>query len=411
MLLRSATNIGRPGELKNIGSKYKGRLLLNMRTGKTLQELANEIARQQESKRDYISDTRKLEVVTHKNGSSVTQILIPDTDPVAARVTDHTHSQIATHVGVPKTYYDRLREEAPSLLDTNVNHWLQNPGAPTRRMVRTLDGNARAFLSDRYRRLDNYDLMTELLPTLGRTDLDLDVMGRDCSLEVTENKLYMKMLSKRITANVKVNDTVQAGLCIQNSEIGMGTISVVPFTYRLVCLNGMVHEDFGQKRRHVGRAAQDTDNAYELYSDATLSLDDKAFFAKVKDTVVGILTQVSFEKIVKQMMLSTEALLEAPIEAVEVLQNTYKGQITDDSKASILNNLISGGDLSMWGLVNAVTATAHQDTTISYDRATDLETLGGTLLNDVQSWKSITEAKPTKTVNVRQLASAGANRN
>ena len=33
-------------------------------------------------------------------------------------------------------------------------------------MVRTLDGNARAFLSDRYRRLDNYDLLAHVLPML-----------------------------------------------------------------------------------------------------------------------------------------------------------------------------------------------------------------------------------------------------
>ena len=35
-------------------------------------------------------------------------------------------------------------------------------------MVRTLDGHARAFLSDRYRRLDNYDLCEHVLPILQR---------------------------------------------------------------------------------------------------------------------------------------------------------------------------------------------------------------------------------------------------
>ncbi|MBL0089244.1 MAG: hypothetical protein IPP44_22195 [Ideonella sp.] len=35
-------------------------------------------------------------------------------------------------------------------------------------MVRTLDGQARAFLSDRYRRLDNYDLCEHVLPMLQR---------------------------------------------------------------------------------------------------------------------------------------------------------------------------------------------------------------------------------------------------
>ena len=33
-------------------------------------------------------------------------------------------------------------------------------------MVRTLDGQVRAVLSDRYRRLDNYDLAENVLPIL-----------------------------------------------------------------------------------------------------------------------------------------------------------------------------------------------------------------------------------------------------
>jgi len=37
---------------------------------------------------------------------------------------------------------------------------------PERRMVRTLDGSTRAFLSDRYRPLDNFDLAHEVFHVL-----------------------------------------------------------------------------------------------------------------------------------------------------------------------------------------------------------------------------------------------------
>ena len=57
-----------------------------------------------------------------------------------------------------------MRKEAPEPLATNVNEWFHNK--PERRMIRTLDGQARAFLSDRYRRLDNYDLASTVLPIL-----------------------------------------------------------------------------------------------------------------------------------------------------------------------------------------------------------------------------------------------------
>ena len=68
----------------------------------------------------------------------------------------------ATYVSLPD--YQRMRDQAPELLAANVNEWFQQK--PERRMVRTLDGQMRAFLSDRYRRLDNFDLALAVLPVL-----------------------------------------------------------------------------------------------------------------------------------------------------------------------------------------------------------------------------------------------------
>jgi hypothetical protein len=47
--------------------------------------------------------------------------------------------------------------------------------------------------------------------------------------------------------------------------------------------------------------------------------------------------------------------------------------------SGILASLIRGGDLTQWGLVNAVTQTAHEVVT-DYDRSTELEKIGGELL-------------------------------
>ena len=55
------------------------------------------------------------------------------------------------------------------------------------------------------------------------------------------------------------------------------------------------------------------------------------------------------------------------------------------------STLIDGGDLSAWGLVNAVTSLAHKAT--SYDRAVELESAGGALIDlPSQEWKRILEA-------------------
>ena len=61
-----------------------------------------------------------------------------------------------------------MRTEQPQLLDRNVNTWLQSDG--DRRMIRTLDGQVRAVLSDRISWLDNFDLAENVLPILQRLE-------------------------------------------------------------------------------------------------------------------------------------------------------------------------------------------------------------------------------------------------
>ena len=76
------------------------------------------------------------------------------------------------------------------------------------------------------------------------------------SCEVTENRLYLKILNKRLEMEVRKGDIVQAGVMISNSEVGLGAVSVQPLVYRLVCTNGLLVNDFGERKNHVGRQAK-----------------------------------------------------------------------------------------------------------------------------------------------------------
>ena len=66
-----------------------------------------------------------------------------------------------------------------------MNGWLET--RDSRQTIRTLDGNARAFLSDRYRRIDNYEIATATLPVIGEME---GVRIESC--EITENRMYLK---------------------------------------------------------------------------------------------------------------------------------------------------------------------------------------------------------------------------
>src|SRR6266851_4456893 len=84
-----------------------------------------------------------------------------------------------------------------------------------------------------------------------------------------------------------------------------------------------------------------------------------------------------FEKIVQSLREAAGIrILGDPTKAVEQLQTRFN--LNNDEKGSVLRALVEGGDLSMWGLANAVTRIAEEAPT--YDRATDLEAIGGPVL-------------------------------
>ncbi len=351
-----------------------------MKTGRSLSEIAVELDRQQKSKRDFISDTRELKLFVPEPGNSNYKLQVNGHGEFD--VSPHTHGQIANRLGIPKTYYDRMLAESPALLQWNVEHWFDNK--PERRLVRTLDNGARAFLSDRYRPLDNYDLAQAVLPVLGEADVKFE------SVEVTDSRFYIKALFPKIEREVKRGDVVQSGIVISNSEIGLGALKVEPLVFRLVCLNGLISADYSQRKAHLGRAADEGEAAFELYRDVTLQADDKAFWLKVQDTVRGSLNSVQFERIVESLQRSTERQIEAsPVKVVEVLAKRY--QLNQNENDNVLTHLIRGADLSQYGLVNAITR-ASQDVA-SYDRATELERLGGTVLElPSNDWSVLSKA-------------------
>lgn len=347
-----------------------------MKQGKTLVELATEIERQAQNKQDYVVKSQVLRM--HSASEGVSRLTLGDEVYGEYVVNDLAHKQIGQHIGIPATYYAKLRTEFPILLDSNVNTLLLASSETERRMVRTIDGTARAFLSDRYRRLDNFDLLEAVLPTLMETP-GLEI----ASCDVTEQKLYLKVTTARIQAEVKPGDVVQAGLLVSNSEVGLGAVSVQPYSVRLVCLNGAVHNDFGTRRNHVGRLVADTgDEAYRLFAEETLMADDKAFYLKVRDIVRGALSETVFRRIVGQMREAAGARLDGdPVQAVEVLSK--KHALNGDEQKGILRHLIEGADLSLWGMSNAITRQS-QDVE-SYDRATELEALGGSIITLARS--------------------------
>lgn len=333
-----------------------------MKYGRTLQQLAEEITRQKDAKRDFLVPAARIEGLL--GGDGLFNLGFPINSGGSmwnGPLNDNGHSQLAEFAGIPSKYYQKMLGSSADLLIKNVNHWMQ--GSTKNRMVRTLDGNVRALLSDSYRRLDNFDLANEVLPMLAEVNAEIK------SCEITENRLYIKAITEQVQTEVKPGDIVSAGVIVSNSETGNGSLSIKPLVYRLVCSNGAIVDDFAHKQYHVGRIQKIEEFNF---SNETLAADDKAFWLKIRDLVKYTLEETTFDKIVNVMREATYRKIEDPANAIELV--TKKHNLLEGEKKNVLNHLITGGDLSSWGLGNAVTRAA-QDVE-SYDRSTELEGIG-----------------------------------
>jgi hypothetical protein len=263
-----------------------------------------------------------------------------------------------------------MRTQKPQLLAENVNAWLGDRDQSY--MIRSMDFGrgrvARAFLSDRYRRIDNLEVANAILPLFaGKEEMEV------VSCEVSDSRLYIKIVNHKLEMAVVPGDYVQAGVVISNSEVGLGAVSVQPLVYRLVCSNGLCVNDFGERKAHVGRAAKMVDDSFSLYTDETLQAEDKAFLLKLRDTTLAAIEEARFAQIVGRLQKSTQTKITGRVQdVVELTGKAY--DISQPEQDSILDYLVKGGDLSLYGLTNAITR-ASQDVE-SYDRATALEGIG-----------------------------------
>jgi hypothetical protein len=117
-----------------------------------------------------------------------------------------------------------------------------------------------------------------------------------------------------------------------------------------------------------------------LYSRETIHTDIKAFLLKARDSVNAILDQSIFKTFVSKAQAAAGEPITGDITET-VTDVSERFHLSETETSGVLQSLIKGGDLTKWGLVNAITATAHTLPGIDYDRSTELERVGGEVLS------------------------------
>jgi hypothetical protein len=226
--------------------------------------------------------------------------------------------QYLTRLQYPQPIYQRLPARLNCL---NINWLVQNGNYARDALFRILDENqARALMTDMYQPIDNLDLLMMIEPYLGggkvRWHFD-DQLTFHISISFPE-----------YAEEIKVGDIVERGLHISNSEVGLRSITIAGYLYRLICKNGAIGSGGGDsfRFRHVG----DPDRLREKVQAAVEStkLETERITAQFKNALtVQIAQPFEFmEKIAKERALTQEefkAIMNSYMEAPEDKGNLY----------------------------------------------------------------------------------------
>lgn len=320
--------------------------------------------------------------------------------PVLYRPTSRGHQTMWNRMDIPKQYYLRMGEEAPDLLTTNVNHWLQKSGKNF--LVRTVDDMVRAIMSDRFRILDS----TELFFTTFREAKDMN--AHIVQADLTEDNFYMKVLRPNYAQKVEnfrtdvwarktnrpggslyhVLDHLEEdggqwlvpGVNISNSDVGSGSLSVDLFVFDTICWNGLVHNR-AVHHVHLGKQLD-----VGIISQETRNLEDQVVFAKIKDHLRAALgDEGAFLDLVKKLQGAAEVDLADPVEAVDLVVKNFG--FSEDDKQDILNELMAAGSPTVYGLITAVTAAGRDKT--NYDEGRRFEEAGGDILENPREFVKV----------------------
>lgn len=366
-----------------------------MKQGKSLTDLAIEIERQAKAKQDFVAPTNALTMTLSGDKKNVGLDLAEAGEFDIAKT---AHRQLGQHLGIHAKYYDKMRDEAPDLLAHNVNHWFQKTPSP--RMIRTLDGRARAFLSDSYRPLDNFDLAEAVLPIIQ------DVGAEVHSCEITETRMYLKAVVPGAQAEIPpagvenfewgkehhAIDVVQAGIVISNSEVGYGSLAVQPAIHTVKCSNLAIFKSDAMRKYHIGAklGGSGSEDVVRYLSQQAQRVTNEAIFLQVRDLTKAAMGGEVFDKLVNGLREARGEKIEGdPAKVVDVTAKQL--DLSDTERGGVLKYLASGGDLTRYGLSNAVTRFS-QDVE-DYDRATELEQAGAAIITLPQGqWKKLAEA-------------------
>lgn len=361
-----------------------------------LAQLVTELERQAASKVDFVADTRSLKVEAvggklqlHATESKAGEWL---TAPAPIRPSALLQLGEKQEPNIPGMFLKRLAEQRPTRAAELLNGLMVD--GPARRMVRMLDGQVRAVLSDRFRVLDHYDIAFAALQAAkeaGAVPIEAALTETGMRLKLTTPGVWDviqqgRKEGKRIKAGDMGNrdflrslgfnlgddlpggpGTVYPLVTVSNSETGHGGFQVQLGIFEGACANGLIFE------KAVGQVHLGEKLALGIFSEQTLALESKAIFSKARDAVKGAFTPKVFKALVDRCREAQAQPITAPQSAVENIAKAVG--MSDKGREALLAHFLQDYDMTRFGLAQAVARTAQDET--DTDTAAALESVAG----------------------------------
>lgn len=280
---------------------------------------------------------------------------------------DYALGQIAARANVPTAYLRELahgadwqRELAAEIFTRHYRHH-----EAARVLARSVNGQLRGFLSDRYRRLDSRPIV-DALATEAQAAGAVPIDGT-----MTETRLALKIVVPRVLEPIPGEFMVYGGE-LAHSDYGNGPLGFRQFFWRVVCLNGMTRENVLREIHLGGRLGDDI-----TYSDRTYRLNTAASVSALRDVVRATLTPASIERMGETLRAAhakkmTVAQLKA---ATKNVGKDSQKAIVDAFESEDVINLPAGE--TAWRASNAVSWIARH--TKDAEKRLDLERVAGAL--------------------------------
>lgn len=287
-------------------------------------------------------------------------------------------SQLAGRFGINAK--DLNREATGSEWERRVfaerlNQYSANLGSKNL-LIRSVDGQAKAILSDRYRRMNTAAIFLSFLMAAQETGSVL--------VDANHGELrdFLEVIHPEIVEiPTEKNGTIYTvfGAQIRNSDFGASKLELNIFQMNVVCLNGMVSNKM-ISATHLGSRIEETGQI--SFTEETMNADTNARALAVRDIMKSIYSVENLTRERKRIVDATEIEIDIVQEVKQLPKmGVQLGEVEMLNKVLMESNPEDGiqGKNTLWKFAQGLTAVANK--VESADRKRDLQDIASSLMS------------------------------